>query len=82
MHELEITRELISMIKAECKKHGLSPRRAVVTVGELTSYKEEPIIYYFNLLKDEELRYTELSININNTEEIKLIELTGDKIVR
>jgi hydrogenase nickel incorporation protein HypA/HybF len=60
MHELAITKAIIEAIKAKD-----SPRHAIVDLGTLTTYKKDPIMYYFDMLKEESgLKDTELKINV------------------
>jgi hydrogenase nickel incorporation protein HypA/HybF len=60
MHELAITKTLIDMILRESKR----PKKVIVELGMLTSYKKEPIEFYFDILKKEypALKSTELII--------------------
>lgn len=65
MHELAVTMELIELIVRECKKNEIeNPRQVVLELGELTTYTEESLKFYFDLMKEEEaaLRKTKLVI--------------------
>jgi hydrogenase nickel incorporation protein HypA/HybF len=54
MHELAITRELISLIKEECKEKSISkPNKVLIHLGKMTNFNKEPILLYFDLLKKE-----------------------------
>ena len=54
MHELATTRNLIALTIEECKKNRVfAPKRITTELGKLTTYKKEPIEYYFKLLKAE-----------------------------
>jgi len=53
MHELSITRQIISMIDDECAKRGIRPKQARIEVGSMTTYRKEPILHYFNILRQE-----------------------------
>ncbi|MBN2422589.1 hydrogenase maturation nickel metallochaperone HypA [Candidatus Woesearchaeota archaeon] len=55
MHELSITKDLIELIKSECNKNKITnPKNIVLELGSLTTYKKEPILYYYNILKKEQ----------------------------
>lgn len=65
MHELAVTRELVGLILRECKKIEMkNPRQIVLELGELTTYTEESLRFYFDMLKMDEptLRKTKLVI--------------------
>ena len=65
MHELSITKDLIRMIEQECSdKKIAAPKRIVAELGSMASFKKDPIIFYFDLLKKENalLSKTELEI--------------------
>ena len=51
MHELYITQRIVHLIEEECQKANIVPKRAVVEIGALTSFKKEPVLYYFKILK-------------------------------
>jgi len=54
MHELAITREIIALVKQECKERDISkPRKVSIHLGKLTNFSKEPIRLYFDLLKRE-----------------------------
>jgi hydrogenase nickel incorporation protein HypA/HybF len=53
MHELAVTRAIISQICEECEAKGIRPAEASIQLGLLTSYRKEPILYYFDILKKE-----------------------------
>jgi len=62
MHELAITKQVITDIMNLVKeKKILKVKRVVVEVGKKTSYKVEPIKYYFNSLRKD---YPELKKTI------------------
>jgi hydrogenase nickel incorporation protein HypA/HybF len=65
MHELSITKTLIEMAQKECAQNNIAAlSRIIVELGELTAYKSEPMLFYFNILKKENpvLRDTGLEI--------------------
>jgi len=49
MHELSITKELIRITLEESK----CPHTIKVKLGRLTSYRKDPIIFYFDQLKND-----------------------------
>jgi len=49
MHELAITKQLIDSICKESNK----PKKVFAELGSLTSFKKEPILFYFDQLKAE-----------------------------
>ena len=54
MHELAITKQVIQDIMDVVKEKKIEKvKRVVVEVGKLTTYKVEPIKYYFNQLRKE-----------------------------
>ena len=50
MHELMITQKIVEMIEEECQKHSISAKRALLEVGQDTTFKAEPILYYYKIL--------------------------------
>ena len=60
MHELSITQELIRKILKESKY----PKKVVIELGDLTSYKKEPLLFYFDALKKDEERLKDAKIQI------------------
>ena len=52
MHELAVTQSLIQSVLTECKKNNIKDiKKIIVELGSLTSYVDESIQFYFNLLK-------------------------------
>jgi len=51
MHEHSITKNIVVMVVKECQKNNLRPKKVVVELGSLTTYKKEPIMFYFEALK-------------------------------
>lgn len=60
MHELNVARELVRLV-LERSKH---PKKVFVELGALTTFKAEPLKYYFDILKKQEpaLKDAQLSI--------------------
>ncbi|MBN1502365.1 hydrogenase maturation nickel metallochaperone HypA [Candidatus Woesearchaeota archaeon] len=66
MHELRITKVLVEQIVNECNTNNIiEPKRVIVELGELTNYKKEPILYYYDFIRSQThlLENTELVIN-------------------
>ncbi|MBN1157102.1 hydrogenase maturation nickel metallochaperone HypA [Candidatus Woesearchaeota archaeon] len=66
MHELSITKKLIEMIEKEAKQNKIKTITSVtVELGSLTSYKKEPLSFYFDALKKESalIKKTKLIVN-------------------
>jgi len=54
MHELAVTKQLIDLVIKECRKNNLEkPKQIITELGELTTYKKDPIIFYYSILKKE-----------------------------
>jgi hydrogenase nickel incorporation protein HypA/HybF len=52
MHELSATNHLIELISNECQINKIkSPKKIIVELGMLTTYKKDPILFYFDLIK-------------------------------
>jgi len=52
MHELAITKSLIDMINCECRKNNIKkPKKVFCELGILTSFRSDPILFYFDELK-------------------------------
>jgi len=67
MHEFVVTKELVDAALEACRTNEAKRlRRVIVQVGTYTSFREEPIQYYFNLMKKDiaELANAELVVNM------------------
>lgn len=54
MHELGLTREVIRIIlEAKREERLVDVTAATVRLGALTTYKPDPLLYYFDILKRE-----------------------------
>ena len=60
MHELAIARELLNMVKETCG--GKIPLRVYCRLGVMTTYKREPLVFYFNELKGDSAASAELVV--------------------
>ena len=69
MHEYGITNEVVHRILHECEDKDIKqPKKILVELGELTSYKKESVLFYFENFKKEN------EILRNATLEIKMIK--------
>ena len=64
MHELSVTKSLISLILNKCNEKNIKPKVIITELGSLTSYKKDPILFNYDLLKKEEdlLKNTNLEV--------------------
>ncbi|PLW79307.1 hypothetical protein C0585_08510 [Candidatus Woesearchaeota archaeon] len=52
MHEHGITNEVVHQIIHACEDEGIEkPKKIIVELGELTSYKADPVLFYFESFK-------------------------------
>lgn len=49
MHELAVTKDLVNLIL----QNSTHPKKVVVELGAMTTYKSEPIRYYFDIIRQE-----------------------------
>lgn len=65
MHELAVTEEIVMTIEKECKERKVTPKKVVLELGDFTTYKKEPLKYYYDILKKDSkiIRNTELVVN-------------------
>ncbi|MEM0467091.1 MAG: hydrogenase maturation nickel metallochaperone HypA [Candidatus Thermoplasmatota archaeon] len=66
MHELPLTTNLIQMVVTECRKRNIArPKKIVVDLGMFTSYSKDSLVFYFDLLKQQELILKESTLYIH-----------------
>lgn len=54
MHEAMIVKKLIEEIEVECNKNNIKTlSKVVVDLGEIATYKSDPIMFYFDSYKKE-----------------------------
>ncbi len=65
MHEMAVTKAIAEMIVKESKKNSIKPKKAVLELGQLTNYKKDSILFFFDIIKKDEplLNNTVLEIN-------------------
>ncbi len=65
MHELDITRLIANEAKDECKKRGIFAGEVLLELGALSSYKREPIEFFYEAIKEDfsELKRSKLKIS-------------------
>lgn len=84
MHEHHITNEVVHKILHACEDEGIiNPKKIVVSLGLLSGYKKEPVLYYFEchkstieMLKNATLEIIEVQgkIYCNNCKKENLVE--------
>jgi Zn finger protein HypA/HybF involved in hydrogenase expression len=50
MHELEVTKSILASIRSAAQREGIVPTSARILIGELTTFKPDPIRYYAGVL--------------------------------
>jgi hydrogenase nickel incorporation protein HypA/HybF len=71
MHELSITKQLIQNILHECKINNIKkPKKIQIELGILTTYKKDPILFYYNQLKKE--------ISLLNNSNLDVLKINGE----
>ncbi len=80
MHELSITRQLIEMITKECESKIKKVKAITAELGQLTSYKKEPVLFYFDALKKDSplVRNAKLLINETEGKDFIIKKITGN----
>lgn len=54
MHELGVTRTIVAELAAAAQEEGFTRiTAATIQLGTLTTFKKEPILHYFEILKEE-----------------------------
>jgi hydrogenase nickel incorporation protein HypA/HybF len=54
MHEFLAAKNLIELTENECSQHKIQrPKKIIAELGSLQSYKKDPILFYFDILKKE-----------------------------
>lgn len=65
MHELAITQQLLILVNKACEQEGISRvSRIEVELGALTTYKKEPVQYYFGMLTKNAKRFAATTLDI------------------
>lgn len=65
MHELAVTRSIVGEIRRAAEREGIRPTRARVEVGELTTFKPDPIRYYARILVQDDPLLDGLELDID-----------------
>jgi len=73
MHELAITKEIVRIVEQECKERDARPKKVFVELGSLSSYKEMPLMYYYDILKTDSKIISNSSLLVKETEGNDLI---------
>ena len=84
MHEHGITNEVVHQIVHACEDKGITcPKKIIVELGLLTTYKKDPVLFYFeahkkniSLLKDATLEIIEVQgkIKCKDCGEINIVD--------
>lgn len=54
MHESVVTRMIVDMVLSECEKNSIRrPVKVVAELGELTNYRKESVLFYYELFRKE-----------------------------
>lgn len=70
MHEHAITNAVVHQIIHACEDSKMSnPKRIVVELGELTTYKKESVLFYFESIKQK--------IPLLNDADLVILEISG-----
>jgi hydrogenase nickel insertion protein HypA len=66
MHELDVTKSILASIRSASEREGIRPTGATVLVGELTTFKPDPIRYYAGVLTENDafLKGIELEVEM------------------
>ena len=71
MHEYAATVELVELAIRECERNNAThPTKLVVELGDLTTYKSEPIQFYYSILKSEH--------SLLSDTELEIVEVQGE----
>ena len=70
MHELEVTRSILESVRSAAQREGIVPISAKVFVGELTTFKPDPIRYYAEVLCEDDTFLNGLVLEIEMVEGI------------
>ena len=74
MHELAITKEIVELILEECKRRKIkSVKNIKIEIGNMTTYKKNPILHYFEIIKKE----NQVTKNAN----LKVKEIKGEDLI-
>ncbi|MFH1448022.1 MAG: hydrogenase maturation nickel metallochaperone HypA [Candidatus Micrarchaeota archaeon] len=66
MHELAVTKSIIRVVVSECRRRNVkTPKKVIIELGNLTAYKKEPVLFYFDMLKTEERMLSETVLEVN-----------------
>jgi hydrogenase nickel incorporation protein HypA/HybF len=82
MHELSATKEMISLVLKECRNRRIIKlNRITLEVGAFTTFKKEPIEYYFSELKEENELLKACILEISEIPGIILCKECGKKTI-
>jgi hydrogenase nickel insertion protein HypA len=64
MHELDVTKSILASIRSAAEREGIRPTGAKVLIGELTTFKPDPIRYYAGVLTEDDVLLTGITLEI------------------
>lgn len=64
MHELAVTKSILDSIRTAAEREGITPVSATILVGELTTFKPDPISYYAGVLVENDALLSGLSLEL------------------
>lgn len=66
MHELSVTKTIIAELQRVASEESFTNvTKATIAIGVLTTFKKEPILQYFNILKKEDPLLAKTLLNID-----------------
>jgi len=80
MHELGITREIVDIAKEQCVKNNIAAETVTVELGDMASYKSDPLVYYYEILKIKHDELKESSLIVKNVKgtDLRVVQIKGD----
>ena len=80
MHELGITGEIVRIAEEACRKNQVTPVRVFVDIGDMTTYKEEQVIYYYEMLKKNSkiLKNSAIEVSVVPGDDIRVREIEAE----
>lgn len=51
MHELDAAHQVVRIAEQECRKRKLAPKKIVLQLGRSSTYTQETLAYYYDIIK-------------------------------
>lgn len=64
MHELDVTKELVSQLKEVLETHNIYKGEVMLELGKLTTYVSEPIRFYYTQLTEKDSYFSDKDIQL------------------